>query len=276
MRLGIFAAFLLVAPSLAADDPPPRRDPSPTLPGLKPSGAVLLPNGWSLKPAGRQSTLGDLPVVIAENPAEPVMAVLHAGYGEHEIWTISTVTGKTIARTALPGTFSGLVWSADGKSLYAGGGFDDLVYSFDQKDGLLSNRRSFEYPNRKQFLAEPNPEFAAVKATQRVPAGLALSKDGSTLYVANCFGHSLASFDTKTGRMLLERPLGKDSYPYGVLVDEGHNRLYVSLWGGAKVAIVDLNNLAVLGHYETQEHPNEMLAAKKGNTSSWPTPTATP
>jgi hypothetical protein len=51
-------------------------------PGMTRAGTVLLPNGWSLKPAGRQSKLGDLPVQIAVHPSHPILAILHAGYGE--------------------------------------------------------------------------------------------------------------------------------------------------------------------------------------------------
>ena len=59
--------------------------PAVTWPGMTAAGTVLLPNGWSLKPAGRQTRLGDLPVQIAVHPSEPVLAILHAGFGEHEI-----------------------------------------------------------------------------------------------------------------------------------------------------------------------------------------------
>ncbi len=37
-------------------------------PGMTRGGTVVLPNGWSLKPAGRQTRLGDLPVQIAVHP----------------------------------------------------------------------------------------------------------------------------------------------------------------------------------------------------------------
>ena len=37
-------------------------------PGMTRAGTVVLPNGWSLKPAGRQVRLGDLPVQIAVHP----------------------------------------------------------------------------------------------------------------------------------------------------------------------------------------------------------------
>ena len=39
-----------------------------TWPGMTRDGTVLLPNGWSLKPAGRQTRLGDFPVQIAVHP----------------------------------------------------------------------------------------------------------------------------------------------------------------------------------------------------------------
>ena len=107
-------------------------------PGMTRAGTVVLPNGWSLKPAGRQMPLGDLPVQIAVHPSEPILAILHAGYGEHEIVTASATTGKIIGRVSLPASFSGLVWSHDGKRLFAGGGFDDKIYRFDHADGLLS------------------------------------------------------------------------------------------------------------------------------------------
>ena len=182
MRAGLLA-IILAGPTVAADDPP-RRSLDVTLPGLKKAGSVLLPNGWSLKPAGRQSALGDLPVILAENPKEPVLAVLHAGYGEHEVWTIDADTGRTIARTALPASFSGLVWSTDGARLFVGGGFDDVVYAFDHKDGLLSNKVTFAFGE---------------KAAQRVPAGLAVSTRTvlwpSVVAMGLARSHSLASWE---------------------------------------------------------------------------------
>ncbi len=38
------------------------------LPGRRPDGSVLLPNQWSLRPAGQQIELGDFPVNIAMHP----------------------------------------------------------------------------------------------------------------------------------------------------------------------------------------------------------------
>jgi DNA-binding beta-propeller fold protein YncE len=234
-------------------------------PGLTRAGTVVLPNGWSLKPAGRQTRLGDLPVQIAVHPSEPILAVLHAGYGEHEIVTLNGSNGRTIGRVSLPTSFTGLVWSADGNRLFAGGGFDDRIYRFDHAGGLLSRQKVFEYPDRAAFVAEPNPrEGEGVKKRQRVPAGLALSHDGKTLYVAAAFGHSLARFDADLGTFRDEIALEPGSYPYGLALDESKKQLYVSLWSKAKVAVVNTETFQVSAQWPTEDHPNEMLLAREG------------
>ena len=234
-------------------------------PGMTRAGTVVLPNGWSLKPAGRQSKLGDLPVQIAAHPTDPILAILHAGYGEHEIVTVNASTGKVISRVALATSFAGLVWSADGKRLFAGAGFDDRIYRFDHAEGLLFKKTPFDYPDRKEFLAQPNPAHGeGANKLQRVPAGLALTKDAKTLYVAAAFGHSVGRFDAESGAFQGELSLEPNSYPYGLALDESRQQLYVSLWSKAKVAVINTGSFKVTGHWTTQEHPNEMLLAKGG------------
>jgi DNA-binding beta-propeller fold protein YncE len=243
----------------------PAAKPSTIWPGMTRGGTILLPNGWSLKPAGRQTKLGDLPVQIAVHPGEPILAILHAGFGEHEIVTVDAATGRVIARVTLPTSFAGLLWSADGKRIFAGGGFDDRIYRFDHAQGLLSHRTVFEYPDRVKFLAQPDPEYGEKgKKHQRLPGGLALSKDGKTLYVAAVFGHSVGRFDAESGAFHGELALEAESYPYGLVLDESRQRLYVSLWSKAKVAVVDTQAFKVTGHFPAEDHPNEMLLAKGG------------
>jgi DNA-binding beta-propeller fold protein YncE len=234
-------------------------------PGMTPAGTVLLPNGWSLRPAGRHTRLGDFPVQIAVHPTEPVLAILHAGYGEHEIVTVQATNGRTIARVSVPASFCGLVWSADGKRLFAGGGFDDLIYRFEHAGGLLSKQATFAYPDRQLFLAEPKPRIGeGVRKHQRVPAGLALSHDARVLYVAAAFGHSVARFDAETGAFLGETALEPGSYPYGLALDESRKRLYVSLWARARVAVLASDTLLVTSQIPTEDHPNELLLARGG------------
>ncbi len=249
--LSLIALAALHAPAIA-DEPAKERV---TLPGITRDGSVLLPNGWSLRPAGRQSRLGDFPVVIAVHPSEPVLAVLHAGYGEHEVVTVNPASGKVIGRVAIDETFSGLAWSKDGKTLFVGGGWDDVVYVYDHADGLLSHPRKLDYPTLPK------------DGGHRGVAALVVSADGKTLWAANVFGHTVARFDTNgsgNGKVVGEWSLGKDTYPYGLALDESRHRLYVSLWNAAEVAVIDTESGEVVRRIATQEHPNEMLLARGG------------
>jgi DNA-binding beta-propeller fold protein YncE len=234
-------------------------------PGMTRAGIFVLPNGWSLKPAGRQSRLGDLPVQIAVHPREPVLAILHAGYGEHEVVTVNSATGAVIGRVALPASFAGLVWSADGKRLFAGGGFDDRIYRFDHAEGLLSRKTALVYSEGQEVPGQPRSSRPARGApSRRVPAGLALTDDGKTLYAAAAFGHSVGRFDAESGAFQGEIPLEASSFPYGLALDESRKHLYVSLWSKAKVAVVNTETFEVAGHWPTEDHPNELLLSKGG------------
>ena len=48
-------------------------------PGAQPDGSMLLPNQWSLRPAGTQSELGDFPVNLVVHPTGKFAAVQHCG-----------------------------------------------------------------------------------------------------------------------------------------------------------------------------------------------------
>ncbi len=235
-------------------------------PGINPDGGVLLPNGWTLKPAGAQVALnGDFPVLMARHPSDPVLAVLFAGYREHEVVTIDTETNRVIGRVALPASFSGLVWSPDGKRLFVGGGFDDLIYRFDHEDGLLSGRVAFRYPG-PLVAADPPPEDEQdIRRTgQRVPGGMVLSGDGRTLWVANVWGDTVARFDAETGEFLGETFTGVKTYPYGLAIDEARGRVYASLWGASAVVAIATETGDRIARWPTEEHPNELVLAREG------------
>ena len=88
-------------------------------PGMDHAGKVLLPNGWSLKPAGSHLEIGDFPVNIAVHPSGEYAAVLCAGYGPHEIVIVDLNPQRTrvVSRVQIKQAFYGLTWSPDGGSI---------------------------------------------------------------------------------------------------------------------------------------------------------------
>ena len=225
-----------------------------TWPGLTPSGAVLLPNGWSLKPAGRQVTVGNFPTRIVACPTEPILAVLHAGYGTHEVMMLDAKSFETLARYTIPQTFGGLAFSADGRTLYVGGGADDVIYRYIHTGaGLLADRQTIAYP-------APHP------SGPRVIADLALDDtQAGVLWVSNAFAHTVARFDLGDGSLKNEIALEKESFPYALALSPDTKRLYASLWGKAAVAVIDTASGEQTATWPTDDHPNDMELSADGS-----------
>src|SRR5881394_825702 len=91
------------------------------LPGRQADGAVLLPNQWSLRPAGRQIELGDFPVNLAVHPSGRFAAVLHSGYSTNQVIIVDLPAGKTVSAAEVGQAFYGLEFSRDGKEIFCSG-----------------------------------------------------------------------------------------------------------------------------------------------------------
>src|SRR5438552_16586698 len=117
--LGLCAALFMTLTPGQADS---RLGTPRLLPGVQPGGSILLPNQWSLRPVGRQLRLGDFPVNLALHPSGQWLAILHAGYGDHEVVIVDLKKQKIVSRVTLDQTFYGLTFSPDGRKLYASGG----------------------------------------------------------------------------------------------------------------------------------------------------------
>src|SRR2546430_14172207 len=87
-------------------------------PGKQPDGSVLLPNQWSLRPAGRQIELRDFPVNMAVHPRGRYVAVLHCGYSVNVVTVVDLVSQKIVSHANIDQGFYGLEFSADGGRLF--------------------------------------------------------------------------------------------------------------------------------------------------------------
>ncbi|MFM7845555.1 MAG: bifunctional YncE family protein/alkaline phosphatase family protein [Planctomycetota bacterium] len=221
----------------------------PILPGMQATGQVLLPTQWSLRPVGKQVALGDFPVHLVVHPQENIAAILHAGYGEHEIITVDLQTLKVIARVAIPETFTGLVFSPAGDQLYASGASYEVIHRFRYEKGYLLDHQTIK-------IAEPKEKY--------VPAGLAVSRDGQSLYAACAWGHTVAIASTQGDRSVRQIKLQENDYPYWILPSADGKQLYVSLWGRSAVAVLDLKTNEVVATWNVASHPTEILESADG------------
>jgi YVTN family beta-propeller protein len=254
------------------------------LPGKRPDGSVLLPNQWSLRPVGQQIELRDFPVNIAVHPGGRFVAVLNSGYSAHQVTIVDLKKGEAVSHAPLAQSFYGLEFSRDGSRLFCSGAGEELIHTFDFHDGTLTHHEKIQLRDIKE---------------RAVPAGLALTRDAHTLYVANVWGDRVTRtelvsqsriFDillrTNSGPLLniegartsdpdteaaskraevyLLQASPDDTFPYACRIDEKKQCLYVSLWAQASVAVIDLKSNEVIARWPTEEHPCEMALNNSG------------
>ncbi len=264
LRLSLTALVFILAAGRAHSVP------ATMLPGFQRDGSVLLPNQWSLRPAGKQIQVGDFPVNVALHPGGVFAAVLHSGYSQHEVRILDLAHGRCVSQVMLENTFYGLAWSPDGSALYASGGGDEVIHAFDFKDGYLSRHR--------ELRLRPAAE-------EGVPTGLAVSAKGDALYIAESLGQRVEKISTADGRALWTRTLATAEataktqpdasrqnvdhdpaapFPWTCLPDEAHRRVFVSLWAKSAVLVLDSETGTELARWPVGAHPNEMVLASRG------------
>jgi sugar lactone lactonase YvrE len=232
------------------------------LPGIQPGGEVLLPNQWSLRPVGRQLPLGDFPVNLALHPEGKWLAVLHAGFSEHEVMIVDLDEKRQPARRGekyprvtcrvpVDQAFYGLCFAPDGKTLFASGAEFEIVHAFAFEDGLLGHRRTVRVADEKEKF---------------IPGGLAVDAAGKTLFAAGTWGDGVCIVPLDSPEKRRTVALEKGSYPYTCLPEPKTNRVFVSLWGKAGIAVLDRDEGKVIATWPTESHPTEMALTPDGKT----------
>src|SRR5947207_4005754 len=281
----IFSAVVLLFLTACVSDSPRllRRAPA-DLPGQRADGSVLLPNQWSLRPVGRQIVLGDFPVNIAVHPGGGFAAVLHSGHSRHQIVVVDLTATRVVGEFPVDEAFYGVEFSRDGRELYCSGAGDEVIHRFAFRNGYLSDPKAFQLRDAKE---------------RGIPSGLALSSDARRLFVANVWGQRISRVDLgetgavtdillgtgngsakpapttgatdedtaaaiKRAQAAEEKISDESPFPYACRLDEKRQRLYVSLWAQAAVAVVDLKATQVIARWPAQEHPCEMLLTASG------------
>lgn len=273
--LTVALAGLLAAITTAEQPASPIVAAKRLLPGPRADGFIQLPNGWRLRPAGRQTEVGDFPVHLAIHPGGKFLAALHAGYLQHEVMILSLAGNQVriASRAVVDQTFYGLAYSSDGTKLYASGGEYEIIHAYDFQDGLLCNHRRLRVaPAKDKFVV----------------SGIAISPNGATVYAAGLLGNAIVALPAAGGEPRrvafgpapvadgAPGPVSRENeadplpgskngaFPYAILSSPDGKRLFVSLWNHAAVAVVDPSTLTVTARWSTASHPTEMALRADG------------
>jgi len=211
---------------------------------------TLLPNGWSLTPAGQSIPLSsDLPLNMALAPDGIHLAVTNNGNGRQVIDLVNLRSGQLVASVTIKKAWLGLTFAKRQPYLYASGGNDDIIIRYRLSGDTLLNKDTLT-------LGRPWP------ADKISPTGLTLDESNDRLYVVTKEDKALYVCNTKTMKVLSRIPLGAEAYT--CILNPKRPELYISAWGGRKVWIYDTKTDALTDSIATGDHPTDMAIDKKG------------
>ncbi|HEX3580733.1 MAG TPA: YncE family protein, partial [Thermoanaerobaculia bacterium] len=192
-----------------------------------------LATGVRLEPAGEFIDLGSMPIGMVLAPDGRHLAVVLSGFREQGLQIVDLKTRQVTQTLKQDAAFYGVAFSPDAKHLYVSGGNDDSIFCYTWTNGTATLERKIVLGKQKED-----------KTGSRYPAGIAVSKNGRYLYVAENVGNALAVVDLQSDN--IDR-LATDHYPYAVEV-ASDGKVYVSAWGADTVSVFGTRSNGTLFH----------------------------
>lgn len=214
-----------------------------TIPGPQADGTGLTPHGWTLTPAGMGVTLNPFPISGAMSPDHKYLVAATSGWGIQSLHVIDISAEKvvqTVPYKSPESLYFGVVFSPDGKRLYASAAGNNKIRSFTFDKGALSEKASIRMNGRGQ--------------TNFYPQGISVSPNGKSLYTANYLNNSVSRIDLSTGKIASTAPTGR--YPVMTLLSPDGNILYASNWEDNSVTVFHAKDLSVIRTISVGMHPN--------------------
>ena len=218
------------------------------------TGQACLPTGVCLDPAGRSFDVGNMPLAIVRSPEGDRLVVSLSGWRQQGIQVIDPQKGTVVQTIPQPGAFLGLAFSRDGRTLYASGGNEDLIYRYAWRDKQATLVDTI-------VLAPKEPK----KDGTRFPAGIVMSHDDKYLFVAENVSDTVAVVDLQTKQVVQRLPT--DAYPYAIAISPS-NEIYVSAWGGQTVSVFAVEQKGTLKERRkiiAGRHPSALLLNRDGS-----------
>ena len=220
------------------------------IPGARDGSRILLPNGWSLSPAGRQLDIGELPLNMAVTPDDHYLITTDNGTAEQTLSIVDLEKWALVRKVPIPKAWVGLRMFDSGRRLLVSGGNDNLVYVFGFRDGNLTLQDSL-------IVAAPRP------AAKVWIAGLDIDESSGFIFAAGKEDQSMNVL--RLGDKSPSRRIPLPAVPYTCLVSRSHSYVFVSLWGGAAVAFIRRDNLQIERTVRVGDHPCDMVESPDGH-----------
>lgn len=217
-------------------------------------GHAILPTGVRLDPVAASIPLGSMPLSMVVSPAGDRVVVLLNGWREQGFQVVDRGSGRVVQTVSQAAAFIGVAFSPDGKTLYVSGGNQDVVYRYAWVNGTASLTDSLVLRVRTRRGSGTS-----------YPAGIAPSRDGKKLYVAENLADSLAVVDLSSGKVVQRFAAGR--YPYGVAVAPD-GTAYVSAWGDNSVSVYEPRGAGMLrdaGTVIVGRHPSALVLSNDGS-----------
>ena len=190
-------------------------------------------------------SLQNLPLALLETPDGSRVIVGNNGYARPTLQVVNVEKLAVEQTVELENAWLGLAWHPGGNRLYASGAAANTVQEFLFEGGKLTRGRTLSIgsPQKGTFVG-----------------GLAVRPDGERLYAVNVLAQTVSALDLETGQLLQTARLPAE--PYTCVLSPDGRTLFVSLWGGAKVLVLDAATLREKGEIAVGEHPNALAISR--------------
>jgi YVTN family beta-propeller protein len=233
------------------------------------TGAMTLPNGWRITPAGKHVKLpGDLPMkMVTAGPSQ--LLVLTAGYHDHSLNVVDVRTREVTATLDVVKAWDGMAFDPVSGIAYLSGGGGQPKPSFANLLARLTSpmKESVDKAILRVRLADGKlvPEkpltIAGLPEKDRFISGVALGPDRA-LYALNLQTDTLYRL---RGDDFSQQSSVRTGYrPYGVVFSPDGKTAAVSNWGDQSVTLFDAATLRERAKVAVGSHPNEMVWGSDG------------
>jgi YVTN family beta-propeller protein len=206
----------------------------------------LLPNGWTLQPAGEQVALADLPLNIIPLADSRYALAATSGYNAHELSLIDLQERKVVDHQTVRQSWFGLAIAPEGDRVWWSGGGGNVLHAFRLADHHLSRTSG----------PEPTTKTASSARASHFRGGLAVDAQRKRIYSLDVDRGTIAELEFDTLKELKSSTAG--TRPYDVVVARNRLHLFVSDWAGRTVRVIDPGDLHTVARIAVAEHPTQI------------------